>query len=296
MIKTLRITSFLAAILAITFFVTLVVYGVHKDENIEKYLNSPDIITQFITAKGSLAKTDDNQISPLVQQAQAFSLILNPPKPKETARTPSTGRSKPNVATEPSVKPKFTVKGTSYFKANPELSMVLIDEPGKGTHWVRQSAMVGHLLIEDVKDGLVVVKSSEGTYELKIEEKLTKSTPSNPSSVTNKSTPTRSNSNTTSTSTRTVLRPTPRQKADRTQPSKINTDRSAELEVLVEKLKNMPSDSNRIDSDPSYEEKAALIESLINNFKNSNSNINEKEAENLDVLGDMLEDMKENPD
>jgi len=194
MIKTLRITSFLAAILAITFFVTLVVYGVQKDEDIEKYLNSPDVITQFKTAKGNLAKTNDNQISPLVQQAQAFSLILNPPKPKETTRT-QPGRSKPNVAAEPNVKPKFTIKGTSYFEANPELSMVLIDEPGKGTHWVKQSTMVGHLLIEDVKDGLVIVKSSEGTYELKLEEKLTTSASSNASSrsssVPNRSTPTR---------------------------------------------------------------------------------------------------------
>ena len=299
MIKTLRITSFLAAILAITFFVTLVVYGVHKDENIEKYLNSPDVITQFKTAKGSLAKTDDNQISPLVQQAQAFALILKPPKPKETVRTPSTGRSKPNVAAEPNVKPKFTIKGTSYFEANPELSMVLIDEPGKGTHWVRQSAMVGHLLIEDVKDGLVIVKSSEGTYELKIEEKLTNSSPSKPSSVPNKSTPTRTGRNTTSASTRPVIDLTRKKTttpAKRTQPSKTNTDRSAELDALVEKLRNIPSDSNRIDSGPSNEEKAALIESLINNFKNSNSNINEKEAEKLDVLGDMLEDMREKSD
>jgi hypothetical protein len=304
MIKTLRITSFLAAILAITFFVTLVVYGVHKDENIEKYLNSPDVIAQFKTAKGSLAKTNDNQISPLVQQAQAFSSILNPPKPKETARNRSAGRSKPNVSAEPNVKPKFTVKGTSYFESNPELSMVLIDEPGKGTHWVKQSTMVGHLLIEDVKDGIVVVKSSEETYELKIEEKLTTNTSSRPSSVPNRSTPTRQNRTTTSSPTRRpVLNPTPRQgrrtttPVDIPQPTTINTDRSAELEALVEKLqelKNQP-DSDRIDSGQSYEQKAALIENLINNIRNSNTNINEKEAENLDVLGDMLEDMREKP-
>jgi hypothetical protein len=291
MIKTLRITSFLAAVLAITFFVTLVVYGVQKDENIEKYLNSPDVITQFKTAKGSIAKPNDNQESPLVQQAQAFSLIINPPEKKKPARS-QPGRSKPNVAAEPNVKPKFTVKGTSYFEANPELSMVLIDEPGKGTHWVRQSTMVGHLLIEDVKDGLVVVKSSEGTYELKIEEKLTTISPSKPSSVPNRSTPTRPTRNTPS-SARPVLDLTRKRAttpAKRTQPTTITPDRSEELEVLVEQLrelKNQPDENNS--------EKAALIQQLITNFKNSNTNINEKEAEKLDVLGDMLEDMRENP-
>jgi hypothetical protein len=297
MIKTLRITSFLAAILAITFFVTLVVYGVNKDEDIEKYLNFPDVITQFKTAKGNLAKSNDNQISPLVQQAQTFSSILNPPKPKETARTRAGGRSKPNVAAEPNVKPKFIVKGTSYFKSNPELSMVLIDEPGKGSHWVKQSTMVGHLLIEDVKDGIVVVKSSEGTYELKIEEKIIKNTTSRPSSVPNRSTPTRPNRNTTSSSTRPpVINPTPKQgrrtttPTGRSQPTKIDSDKSAELEDLAEKLKALQrSDSG---SDQSNAEKVALVEQLINNYRNSNTNISEKEAEKLDVLGDML--MREN--
>ena len=299
MIKTLRITSFLAAILAITFFVTLVVYGVHKDEDIEKYLNSPDVITQFRTATGSRAKTNDSQISPLVQKAQAFSAIINPPKPKPPARSQPRGRS---IATEPNVKPHFTLKGTIVHEANPELSMVLIDEPGKGSHWVRQSTMVGHLLIEDVKDGLVVVKSSEETYELKIEEKLITSSTSRSSSVPNRSTPTRPTGNTNSSSTRQVVRPEPRQgrlinPTNRPQPTTINPDRSAELEDLVEKLRELRSqpDSDGNNAGPSNEEKAALIENLITNFRNSNSNINEKEAEKLDILGDMLEDMRERP-
>ena len=299
MIKTLRITSFLAAILAITFFVSLVVYGVQKDENIEKYLNSPDIITQFKTAEGSRAKTNDNQIPLLVQQAQAFSLIINPPEPKKPARSEPSGRSKPNVAVEPNVKPKFTLKGTCYFKANPELSMVLIDEPGKGTHWVRQSTMVGHLLIEDVKDGLVVVKSSEGTYELKIEEKITTNSNSEPSSV-SRSTPIRPTRSTTPSSANQRTRPAPRQKAiiapvDKPQPTKIDTDRSEQLEDLVKELKELRSQPNSggDKSGLSNDEKAALIETLITNFKNSNSNINEKEAEKLDVLGNMLEEMKQ---
>jgi len=299
MIKTLRITSFLAAILAIILFVTLVVYGVNKDEDIEKYLNSPDVVTQFKTAKGSRARANDNQISPLVQQAQAFSSILNPPKPRETARAQPGGR-KPNVAAEPAVKPHFTLKGTIVYEAKPELSMVLIDEPGKGTHWVRQSTMVGHLLIEDVKDGLVVVKSSEGTYKLEIEEKLTTSSTSKPSSVPNRSTPTRTIRTTTSPPTRQQpYKPTPRQKiinpTDRSQPTTINSsDRSAELEDLAEKLRSLQTDSDGV-SGPTNEEKAELIENLLTNFINSNPNINEKEAEKLDILGDMLDEMRESP-
>jgi hypothetical protein len=51
------------------------------------------------------------------------------------------------------------------------LSLALIDEPGKGLHWVRQSSKVGHLLIEQIKDGLIVVKDGKGTFELEAEQK-----------------------------------------------------------------------------------------------------------------------------
>jgi hypothetical protein len=47
----------------------------------------------------------------------------------------------------------------------------MIDEPGKDIHWVRQSAKVGHLVIEQIKDGLVVVKDGERTFEVAVVER-----------------------------------------------------------------------------------------------------------------------------
>jgi len=46
------------------------------------------------------------------------------------------------------------------------MSLALINEPGKGFRWVRQSGKVGHLIIEQIKDGLVVVRDGERTIEL----------------------------------------------------------------------------------------------------------------------------------
>jgi hypothetical protein len=61
---------------------------------------------------------------------------------------------------------KFKLVGTSRYALHPELSLALIDEPGKGLYWVRQFSKVGHLIIEQVKDGLVVVRDGKNTFEL----------------------------------------------------------------------------------------------------------------------------------
>ncbi len=167
MIKTLRITSFVAVILAVVFFVFPVIFGVRGDEQVEQFLSSPGVIEKFSKAKGDKDRRSESQISPLIKEAQAFALYLNPP-PKEIKTRPI--RKTPTTPSIPKpqgpVSAKFTLKGTSYYALHPELSLALIDEPGKGSRWVRQSSKVSHLIIEQIKDGLVVVRDGERTFEL----------------------------------------------------------------------------------------------------------------------------------
>ncbi len=164
MIKTLRITSIIAVVLAVVFFGFPAIFGVRGDKQIEQFLNSAGAIEQFRQARGDKVEDKRHEISPLVKQAEAFALYLNPPpKPKEKSKY-SRVRSKP---TRPkSVSPKFRLVGTSCYALHPELSLALIDEPGKGLRWVRPFSEVGHLIIEQVKDGLVVVRDGESTFEL----------------------------------------------------------------------------------------------------------------------------------
>ena len=127
MINTLRITSIIAAILACIFFVFSVVLGDRSDENLEEFLNSPGVIEKFNSTAGNKAENSERQVSPLVQQAEAFTLYLNPPKPT-TVR--NTTKQKTTITQDMPVTPKFTVHGTSRHE-NPEMSLVYIDEPGK---------------------------------------------------------------------------------------------------------------------------------------------------------------------
>jgi hypothetical protein len=164
MIKTLRITSIIVAVLAAVFVVFPTVFGVRSDEQVEGFLNSTGSIERFKEARGDENKDIGGQSSPLVREADAFALYLNPPaKPKRAAVSHRPAR--PPRPAGP-VSAKFELLGTSVYPSHPELSLALIDEPGKGFHWVRQGGKVGHLIIEQIKDGLVVVRDGQRTFEL----------------------------------------------------------------------------------------------------------------------------------
>ncbi len=193
MIKTLRITTIIAALLAVGFFAFPAVFGFRGDEQIEQFLKSPGAIEKFNKAKGVKSRKAGDQISPLVQQAMVFGLYLNPPPRRAAPRPPTTPvvRKQPTIIPEPPRQSvKFKLIGTSYYASRPELSLAYINEPGKGFYWVRQGSKVAHLLIEQVKDGSIIVKDRETTVTLVAErtpkkslikgETTSKSTPSLP--------------------------------------------------------------------------------------------------------------------
>ncbi|TKJ38759.1 MAG: hypothetical protein CEE38_03390 [Planctomycetes bacterium B3_Pla] len=297
MIKTLRITSILAAILAgvlIKFFVFPVIFDVSGDENVEKVLDSAGVIEQFKNTEGKRAKSTGNQVAPLVKQAEAFARYLAPkPKAKRTVSGLKT-TGKPSLAP---VKPKFQVFATSYFEGNPELSQALIDEPGKGRHWVRQSTMVGHLLIEQVKDGMVIVKSSEETFELAIEKTSAATSPKSPargSTSTGKRSP---YSRTQSVTGRTA--PGVTKTASKPPAPQRNAVASEKTDALIERLKDLrrsyrsDRSSSGLNGEESGEERAARIDELISKVKSTR--VSTEDAKNLTSLGERLKDSSQDP-
>lgn len=290
MIKTLRTTSILTAALAVIlvgFFVFRTFHGVRNNETIKEFLSSPGVIEKFKTAEGNRTKIRSGQISPLVQQAQAFALYLNPPAPKAPKNT-ITGR---NISPQVNVTPKFKVIGISYYEEHPEMSMALIDEPGKGIHWVKQSTTVGHLLIEQVKNDLVIVKGGTETFELVAERRPPKSPSSGSPNIPKKPV------GPVSPRSRMQLPSRTRNLAKRVPskpPQPQQTDeRNEKLEKLYENLKQLKTSSDIIDSELSEEEKAKQIEKIISNFKASY--VSPEEAKKLDDLGEQLKKYRREP-
>jgi hypothetical protein len=146
MVKTLRITSVIVVLLAIGIFALPVIYGVKTDENIENFLNGPDLIEVFNATSGNRTTTPANQVHPLVSQAEIFKNIIDPPKQirKEPIKNIKTARNAVNITSLNT--PKFELKSTSVNSQNPEMSLALIQE-GKRTFWVRQAGTVNHLTI-----------------------------------------------------------------------------------------------------------------------------------------------------
>jgi hypothetical protein len=146
-------------------------------------------------SSNGLSRGAPEQVSPLVQQAQAFALYLNPPAAgkRDTAHPASpTEQSKSLAKAATQVKPestsaKFELRGISYHRARPEESMALISEPGSGSRWVRQGDQVGHIVVKEINGDSVVCR--DGSRELAMNLAIQQNTPVVAKAVEKKPTP-----------------------------------------------------------------------------------------------------------
>jgi hypothetical protein len=155
MIKTLRITTIIAAIVAVLFFVLSAAFGLRSDKDKEAYLAKPTAVSLFTKSAKNRATSEPE--SPLIKQADAFALRINPPAPViET----------PVQAIRPAETPKFRLLGTSFYPHDPNRSMALIDEPGKGQHWIGPSTGVGSYTITQIGDGKLTYTDGQKSMEM----------------------------------------------------------------------------------------------------------------------------------
>lgn len=185
MLKTLKITSILVALASLAVVVTLVIFGLKGDAGIEKYLSLPGAVEDF----RKLAKPGEEQqdsASPLVKEALAFALRIDPPpafratpKSRVGAPRPSVSRTVPKKAPPPKKVPvvnvKFKLVATCRYNDRPEKSLALLDLTSKGTKWFYQGEAVGHLVIHEIKDGSIVLyKDGQQNSEISVPKAVSK--------------------------------------------------------------------------------------------------------------------------
>ncbi len=167
MVKTLRITTILIAVAALGLIIFIASKGSASDAGIEKILAAQGIAEQMQGKTGG-KNTGIEQDTPLIRQAKAFALRINPPPPPEPVRTEAAPQEEIRPKVE--ISAKFKLIGTSYHTGDEESSWALIDEVGKGWHWVRQGERIDYLVIEKIGDGVVLIRDGNKTYELAAEK------------------------------------------------------------------------------------------------------------------------------
>jgi len=177
MIRTLRITSVVAGLLAVGLLAFFSVSGVRGDQEVDRLLKSPTVIEQFAQDKGKPSAAGANPMSRLVEVARDFANVINPPPPLAPVGTGPTG----NLARGESIRPpqvsaKFKLLATSYSALDPNLSMALIDLPAgeRRQFWVRMGQSVERETwrILQIKDGAMVYGDGQQTQEIAVEPRL----------------------------------------------------------------------------------------------------------------------------
>lgn len=168
MIKTLRITSVAAVLLAVVVLASVLGYlrptsllhlnfGVRSDKQTEKILGGPGAVDRFKAQYGTKVRVGEDTTPPLVKQAEIFADILNPQAPAglppgtASVLPPAPVFKKPSVA----VSSKFELLGTCY-SSNPNTSFAYIRLPDGTCQWTGVGAEIGHVTIKEIRKGSIV--------------------------------------------------------------------------------------------------------------------------------------------
>ncbi len=171
-----KISGLLSAtvVLAAGLFLWLAVFrGPPPNPAVEAVLGGPTALESFQRTGTGVASHNEARKAPLLMQAEALALHLNPPKPQTTAVSlPQPGVPPANPVVRPAVaSPQFRLHATCCYPSCPEKSRALISESGaeKRRRWVKEGAQIGHFVIRQIRLGTIVCANGEQIQEVSIE-------------------------------------------------------------------------------------------------------------------------------
>jgi hypothetical protein len=167
MIKTLRITSVAAVVLAAVVLASVLGLlgpasflrlntGPGGDKQIDKILSGESAVDRFKAQTGNKAPSGEDT-PPLIKQADLFAGIINPPTPEGVARKlPGNLTRKPlDVKPIGPVSGKFDLLGICY-SDDPKASYAYIQLVDKTLQWAGVGSEIGHMKIKEIRKGSVV--------------------------------------------------------------------------------------------------------------------------------------------
>ena len=181
MINTLRIARIVAASVAAAFIVLLAVFALRGDGEMEEFLARAGAVEKFRSLAKKTTVTVE-KVSPLITQARAFALKLNPPPVPKTVKKPPARKETKTTAKQSDIpipkgkiSTKFKLIGTCKYEQDPERSLALLDSAAKGQKWYRQGQEVDHLTIHQIdNDSITLYKG--GVFDSEVSIQRTKQT------------------------------------------------------------------------------------------------------------------------
>lgn len=182
MVKTLKIAAFLVGALALGGFALMIFFSLRPDAKVEEFFSAKGEVEKFI-ASAATPKSNESPDSPLVRQAEAFALRIDPPPPPPPAYVePAPSLPSPEIQQAPP-STAFTLTGT-VISGNPQYSLALLDTAAKGMRWYRQNDKIGHQTIEQILGDRIIISDGTKKYEMLVPPKqkisLLKGDPNNP--------------------------------------------------------------------------------------------------------------------
>jgi hypothetical protein len=311
-IKTIKITSILAACAALLFVALPALSGNDSKKN-ENPTNSDSIIERYKRLREQKSGSESDQTPPLIKQARDFALYLNPPpppKPPEIKQEPGTPGI-PNISAGPSISSaRFTLIATCVNKTNPESSLALIEEPGQDRRWVRPAATIGHLTVKEILDAKIVMLDGSRQFQVDMTKtqaeislltnilgQPTNNIPENKSSMIN----TGRNLTTSSTAGRNVVtpatatsnRPVTTPKTDTIQTPALTPQQEKVLQKFMDEIGTIITNAG--DDEESLQKSFQQSDEIIDKYfkQMDNMHIDQNESNDINDLGKLLEDFKD---
>ena len=148
--------------------------GNSPDKQVHNMLKSTSVIDKWLSHSHNIKKQNTKTESPLLKQAKRFALLLNPPRSKTKIKYKRNTNKLSNTMSRPAAiktgpvkaTANFTLLATSCYPANPAKSLALINEPGKGIHWVRTNTKLGYLKIKRINRGSIEYSNGKKHYTI----------------------------------------------------------------------------------------------------------------------------------
>lgn len=173
MVRMLQMLSVLALICTGLVFTRCAVWWLRGAPQI-KEVSSLSVVEKFRQVDGYEKRDTQEALSPLVVQAEAFASYLKPPEPvraKEAIAPKPTPKQVTPAVELPQTTPKFTLLATSYYRARPEESLALVSEPGKDTRWITQGTRLGHFVVEEIRQRVIICWDGQQQYQMAMDTK-----------------------------------------------------------------------------------------------------------------------------